>query len=184
MRTNNNEDKKIIKRENITKKFKKTVDKIMTRFYEGRPMNVCSLALIFAIAIFAGQSYLLANVSDTMKENKSYCIPVNELFQWVSNFEGIDQKNKEFLTEHLNRYLQDIQEFEALHDPSSKDYTTLVRKIVPVIYEACQKDLQNVEGSAYIKAFLEYYRPNSEKYQSLGRDQREFIDMCYKCFPL
>ncbi len=169
---------------NITKKLKKPVDKIMTRFYEGRPMNVCSLALTFAIAIFAGQSYLLANVSDTMKENKSYCVPVNELFQWVSNLEGIDQKNKELLTKRLNRYLQDIQEFEAYKDLGSEDYRTLVAKIAPVMYEGCNKDLEKVEGNAYMKAFLKFYHPSSEKYQSLRIEQQKFIDMLYKCFAL
>jgi hypothetical protein len=169
---------------NRTMKLKKAVDKRKALFYSGNPPNICSLALMLIVAVFAGQSGLFANASDTNKGNKYYCLPVNELFQWVAHIEGMDQKNKEFLTEELKRHLQDIQEFEAFKDPSSEDYSILVRKIAPVIYEGCHKDLEKVEGNAYMKAFLEFYRPDSEKYQSLGRDQREFVDMCYNCFAL
>ncbi len=167
---------------NVTIKLKKAVDKGMTRFYLGSPLNVCSLALTLVVVIFSGQSCLFANVSEINENQSSYCIPANELFQWVE--EGMDQKSKEFLIERSKRYFQDIQEFEAFKDPNSEGYRALITKISPIVHARCDKGLEKVEGGAYLKSFLEFYRPNSEKYQSLGKDHRDFVDMLYDCFPL
>lgn len=169
---------------NVTIKLKKAVDKGMTCFSSGSPLNTCSLTLTLVLAVFAGQFSLLANVSYTRKENNAGCISVNELFERVNHSEEIDQKNKELLKELLNRYVQDIEEFEAFKDPNSEGYRALITKISPIVHARCDKDLEKVEGGAYLKSFLEFYRPNSEKYQSLGKDNRDFIDMLYDCFPL
>ena len=156
-------------------KVKKALNKGMNLFYKRTFLNVCLLVLTLSFGVFAGQRLIAS---------KDYCMPVNELLHWINRSKEINTTYKEALVKELKRHVQNIEEFEGFKDPASEGYSTLVRKIFPIIHEGCDRDLKKIDDGAYIEEFLEFYRPSNDQYQSLGEDQREFIDMLYKCFNI